>query len=118
MQLQFEQNATLATVALRGHLSASTGNAFREEMIALGSAHPDVVDWVLDMDNVDFLDSSGLGVLISLLKRVTEKKGDIVLVSLQKKVLMVFEITRALRIFRVFDTVEEASRAVRMKDAP
>ena len=63
------------------------------------------------MAGVDFLDSAGLGSLIALLKRVSERGGDMKIAGLQKKVRMVFEITRAFKVFDIFDNPDEALKA-------
>ena len=59
------------------------------------------------------MDSAGLGSLIAALKRITERGGDMKLACLQKKPRMVFEITRAYKVFEIFDTIEEALKSAR-----
>jgi anti-sigma B factor antagonist len=54
------------------------------------------------------MDSAGLGTLIAVLKRITERGGDMKIACLQKKPRMVFEITRAYKVFEIYDTVDEA----------
>ena len=66
---------------------------------------------MLDLAAMDFIDSAGLGVIIAILKRVTEQNGDIRIANLQRKARVVFEITRAYKIFEIFDSLEEALKA-------
>lgn len=63
---------------------------------------------VLDLGNVEFIDSGGLGALISTLKALRVTDGGLVLVSLSDPVASVLQITRLERVFDVCDTVEEA----------
>ena len=63
---------------------------------------------VVDLGNVEFIDSSGLGALISSLKVLRGNGGDLVLCSMSSQVHTVFEITRLLRVFEVFNDVETA----------
>lgn len=63
---------------------------------------------VLDCTHVEFIDSSGLGLLLRILKRALGGKRDIVLAAINDQVRMLFEITRADQIFQIFTTVEEA----------
>ena len=89
-------------------LTAATVDAFREQMAHWQSGEPAVKNYVIDLEQVDFMDSAGLGTLIAVLKRVTEQGGDMKIANLQKKPRMVFEITRAYKVFEIYETVEEA----------
>lgn len=92
-------------------LTAATVDSFREQLSRWQLAEPEVLNYVIDLARVDFMDSAGLGALIAVLKRVTERGGDMKVASLQKKPRMVFEITRAYKVFEIHDTVEEALKA-------
>jgi anti-sigma B factor antagonist len=89
-------------------LTAATVDTFREQLSIWQSAEPDVKNYVIDLKQVDFMDSAGLGTLIAVLKRITERGGDMKIACLQKKPRMVFEITRAYKVFEIYDTVDEA----------
>ena len=67
---------------------------------------------VLDMQNVEFLDSSGLGVIISTLKAM-DGDGELVLSGVKKGVMSLLCLTRMNRVFRVYDFNEEAIGAIR-----
>ncbi len=89
-------------------LTSATVDLFREHLSKWQLAEPDVKNYVIDLKQVDFMDSAGLGTLIATLKRVTELGGDMKIACLQKKPRMVFEITRAYKVFEIYDTVEDA----------
>ena len=65
---------------------------------------------VVDLDDVGFLDSTALGVLVGALKRARGEGGDVRIVCTQPRVRKVFEITRLDSAFDLFDTVDEAVR--------
>ena len=92
-------------------MTAATVDAFREELGAWQEVEHDVHNYVIDLEQVDFMDSAGLGTLIAVLKRVTERGGDMKIACLQKKPRMVFEITRAYKVFEIYESVEDAVRA-------
>lgn len=98
-------------VTLSGPLTAAGVDTFREQMHRWMDENQANRQIVLDADGMEFIDSAGLGVLIALLKRATERGGDIRIARLQSKARIVFEITRAFKMFEIFDTVEEALRA-------
>jgi anti-sigma B factor antagonist len=89
-------------------LTAATVDAFREQLLSWQSGATDVKNYVIDLKQVDFMDSAGLGTLIAVLKRITEAGGDMKIACLQKKPRMVFEITRAYKVFEIYDSVDEA----------
>jgi anti-anti-sigma factor len=63
---------------------------------------------VIDMEGVTFVDSSGLGSVVSALKQVRTSKGDLRLAAPNQQVRVVLELTTLDRVFPYFATVEEA----------
>jgi anti-sigma B factor antagonist len=63
---------------------------------------------ILDLSNVEFVDSSFLGAVVSGLKKVTAIKGDIKVVELQAPVRAMFELTRLYKVFEIFDNKQDA----------
>ena len=110
MGATFEQKGTAGLVTLAGTLTAANVDSFREQFTGWWRSVPETRNVVVDLGALDFLDSSGLGTLIALLKRVSERGGDMKIARLQKKVRMVFEITRAYKVFEIFDNVEDAAK--------
>ncbi len=111
MNLRMEIREGKGIATLSGALNAAGVDTFREQMLKWMTENEAVRQIVLDAGNLDYIDSAGLGVLIALLKRTTERGGDIRIARLGSKARMVFEITRAFKIFEIFDTVEEAMQA-------
>ncbi|HDR05965.1 MAG TPA: anti-sigma factor antagonist [Candidatus Marinimicrobia bacterium] len=67
---------------------------------------------IFDCSGMDFMDSTGLGALVSSLKYINQASGKLTIANLQSKPRIVFEITRAYKIFDVYNTVEEAEKAL------
>lgn len=62
---------------------------------------------VLDMSRIDFMDSSGLGALIAVLKRMSpEKKFEVA--GLTAPVQRVFDLTRMDHVFKIYKTIDDA----------
>ena len=59
---------------------------------------------VVNLDGVQYMDSTGLGVLVSALKRIREKNGNIVLTGLNPHLSKIFEITGLRKVFKVYPT--------------
>ncbi len=98
-----------AVLAVTGEVDVYTAPRFRERLIELVSqGHHKIV---VDLQGVDFLDSTGLGVLVGGLKRLRSHDGDLVLVCNQNRILKVFEITGLTKVFSISDSVDEAIAA-------
>ena len=63
---------------------------------------------VIDLSEVEFVDSSFLGAVVSGLKKIAANKGDIKISGLQSPVRSMFEITRLYKVFEIFDEIEDA----------
>ena len=63
---------------------------------------------VIDLSAVRFVDSSGLGAMLSCLRQMTARGGDLKLSGMSKQVRATFELVRMNRIFDIYDTNEAA----------
>ena len=91
-------------------LDASNADTFKERALGLLEAGGVVV---VDFSGTKFIDSVGLGCLVSLLKRAASNDGaKVVLCSLSPQVMQIFEMTRLHRLFEIFDTREDAEAAM------
>jgi len=68
-------------------------------------------DIVLQLDRLDFVDSSGLGALMRLMQAARSKKGDVKLSGVPPNIRKVLEMTNLLSQFETYDSVEEAITA-------
>ena len=66
---------------------------------------------VVDLEAVEFLDSTGLGVLVGGLKRVRAHEGSLRLVCTQERILKIFRITGLTKVFPIHSSVDEALSA-------
>jgi anti-sigma B factor antagonist len=64
--------------------------------------------FLLDLSQVDFIDSSGLGSMISILKTVSKNNGDMVLCNLNPAVENLFTLTRMNTVFKTYSNEKEA----------
>lgn len=63
---------------------------------------------VVDLGIVRFVDSSGLGALVSGFKNASARNGNLKLCNLQPQVQSMFELTRLHRVFEIFPDTEKA----------
>ena len=81
----------VSVIALRGEIDVYTAPLLRQKIVDL--VDEGALNIVVDMEKVDFLDSTGLGVLVEGLKRVKTRGGTLSLVATQDKILKIFDIT-------------------------
>jgi anti-sigma B factor antagonist len=98
-----------SVVDVKGEIDVYTAPKLREKLIELVSEGS--YDVVVNLEGVDFLDSTGLGVLVGALKRVKAHDGNLSLVCTQDKILKIFKITGLTKVFPIYDSVEEATSA-------
>jgi anti-sigma B factor antagonist len=94
-------------LAVNGEVDVYTAPRLREKLVELVSQGKYQI--IVDLEGVDFLDSTGLGVLVGGLKRLRSHDGDLVLVCTQPRILKVFEITGLTKVFAIHDSVAAAA---------
>lgn len=104
-QVPGSQNGDLVTL-LNGKLSLETVHAFIQTMRQEPAAH-----LVLDMSGVTFLDSSGVGALVSLFVSRKNARKTLALARLTKQGSAVLQVSGLLKLIPSYTTVEEAVSA-------
>jgi anti-sigma B factor antagonist len=93
-------------VHLGGEIDVYTAPLVREKLDE--QIHAGRTDLVVDLTDVTFLDSTGLGVLVGRLKLTRTRGGSLRLVGTADRVLKVFAITGLDKVFEIHDTLESA----------
>jgi len=97
-------------LAAGGEIDVYTAPQLRQRLVELvDEGRPQIV---VDMEQVEFLDSTGLGVLVGGLKRVRAREGSLRLVCSQERILKIFRITGLEKVFGIHPTVDAAVAAV------
>jgi anti-sigma B factor antagonist len=98
-----------AVLQVTGEVDVYTAPMLRErirELAARGAVH-----LIADLSQVDFLDSTGLGVLVGGLKRLREDGGSLALVIKTARILRIFQITGLTKAFAAWPAVADAITA-------
>ena len=94
-------------VSVGGEVDVATAPRLREELINLvAGGHNHLV---VDLEGLDFIDSTGLGVLVGALKRTRSNDGELRVVCTHSRILKVFEITGLDSVFGIAATIEEVT---------
>ena len=109
MEMSVEKIGEVAVVSPHAeHLDASVTEEFKRDIAPVLAENRQVV---LDMSSLQFVDSAGLGAILSCLRKLGTADGDLKLYGLSKQVRAAFEIARMHRIFDITATKEEAVKA-------
>ncbi|MBD2313394.1 STAS domain-containing protein [Desertifilum sp. FACHB-1129] len=93
-----------------GILDSTKASQFREEISHLVSSGADII--LVNLKDVTFVDSSGLGALVSALKIVRSSSGKLCLCSINEQVRMLFELTSMDRVFEVYPSEDDFLSAI------
>jgi len=104
------QSNDVTIVELGGRFDAASAAAVRDrlhDLIAQGHSK-----LVLNLSRMEFIDSAGLGALVSCLRRAAADGGDLRLAEVPAFCRSIFELTRLTRVFKVRESEEEAVAAI------
>lgn len=106
MSLHVSQQGEVCIIEVEGQLIV--GNRQELKQRVLDEAERGARKIVVDFARTGYIDSSGLGVLVSLAKRLRELGGDLRLANLNDDLQTLFELTKLDTLFQIADTRERA----------
>lgn len=106
MTLDANLHGDVLVIALHGQLIVGNRQALKQRVLDDIEAGTRKV--VVDFTNTGYIDSSGLGVLVSLAKRLRELGGDLRLANLNADLRTLFELTKLDSLFQIADSREQA----------
>ena len=101
-----EEKDGAVIISLAGEIDMKCSSELRAKFMKLFKSKPAVL--IVDMTKVEFMDSSGLAILVETLKWCRLNDSQLKLVGMAQTVRSVFEISRLDSIFKIYDTIEEA----------
>jgi anti-sigma B factor antagonist len=106
LSLETRQENGRTIIEVGGEIDVYTAPKLRDTITEL--VGQECYHLVIDMEKVDFLDSTGLGVLVGGLKKVRSHDGSMQLVCTQERLLKIFRITGLSKVFAIHATQAEA----------
>ena len=106
MGFQVSKNDDVTVVDVEGQLIVGNRQELKQKVLE----HLEAGDrkFVIDFSDTGYIDSSGLGVLVSLSKKIREQGGELRLSSLNEDLRTLFELTKLDTLFRIADTRDQA----------
>lgn len=109
MEIKSKKVGNIEVVSLKGKMDALNSIEVSDFLDDLTEKGYDSL--IIELGGVDYMSSSGLRVLLSLLKKLRGRGGDLKLCSLQPYVMEVFEIAGFTQLFEIYENEEEALKS-------
>lgn len=106
MSFNLRRFGQAAVVEVAGQLIV--GNRQELKRMILAELEEGTRQFVVDFALTGYIDSSGLGILVSLSKKIREAGGRLRLASLNEDLRTLFELTKLYTLFEICDSLEEA----------
>jgi len=107
MQLEIQRQENIPVVALKARVDARIATQLRREFEKL--ANCDDCSYIVDLGDVDFLDSAGLVPLVKLLKHARKRKGQVALIRSRKDAAnRILKLTKFDEVFHIADSRQGA----------
>ena len=106
MAFQVIKENDITVVAVDGQLIVGNRQELKQKV--LEELENGERKFVVDFDQTGYIDSSGLGVLVSLSKKIREQGGELRLANLNEDLRTLFELTKLDTLFKIADSRSEA----------
>ncbi len=107
LEVKTEERGKIRILHLKGFLDAHNHQIFRTSMNEMRS--DGLAKVVVNFEQLTYIGSSGIEVILANVQAMRDKGGDIVLCGMSQKVFKVFDLLGLPSFFRIFDTVDEAA---------
>ena len=105
METSTEQIGNVLKIKVIGRLVAGCAEEFKQMLLSSANTNNQIL---LDLSQMNYIDSSGLGAIVFAHQEITKQGGQLKIACLQPKPRVVFDITKVYRIFDIYDDVETA----------
>ena len=110
MQIAERESGAVTVLDLSGKITlGEDGNLLKDKLQSL--LHQNKKNILFNLANVSYVDSAGLGAIVSAYTTVTREGGSLKLANVTKKLQDLLSITKLLTVFETFDSEDEALRS-------
>ncbi|MFA5238486.1 MAG: STAS domain-containing protein [Phycisphaerae bacterium] len=116
ISVEYVDKATIVTFTDEKILEEKDLQALQESIMSVIESAAGGINMILDFQNVQFLSSAVLGLLIRISKKVYEQDGQLKLCGIAPKIYRIFKITRLTKIFDIYQDVNSAVESLTAAD--
>lgn len=99
MDIEIKNDQDVVRIIINGDIEMMTIKSFKQKLFEIGQSTDKNIE--IDLSNVDYIDSSGVGVLISLLKLQKKKGKSLIINKVSSKVLNVLKLSSLSDVFNI-----------------
>jgi anti-anti-sigma factor len=88
----------------------NTRDFLKKAKLAVAESGDEVSHFILDLRNIEIVDSVSLGSLVAIFKYVRDRKGELVIANASEPIRDLFELLHFTNVFKVHETLEDALR--------
>jgi len=99
MNIDVTEDESVVTITVNGDIEMMTIKSFKQKLFEVGQDMDKDIE--IDLSNVDYIDSSGVGVLISLLKLQKKKGRNLMINKVSSKVMNVLKLSSLSDVFNI-----------------
>ncbi len=100
-------------ISVNGEIDLYNAKELKDRVGYVCDDSPDGGDLIIDFKDVDYIDSTGLGIMIGIKRRIAESNGGLVLVLHSDRINKLFDITGLKNIFTITRSVDDAVAALK-----
>ncbi|HOJ77889.1 MAG TPA: anti-sigma F factor antagonist [Bacillota bacterium] len=108
MVIETERVGTNLIVTVDGELDLETSPEFRNLVEAKLDQYQTITHLILDLKKVNFIDSSGLGVILGRFKRISQDGGRMSAINVSDQLKRIFELSGLLKIMNIYNDRKQA----------
>jgi stage II sporulation protein AA (anti-sigma F factor antagonist) len=110
--VEMERIGTSLIVRIDEDLDLHTVDLLRKQIEEKLDNEVGIKNMILNLEDVDFIDSSGLGFIIGRYKRISNHGGELKIINIKESINKVFKLSGILKIVEIFTSEQEALKAV------
>ena len=109
IEVREDKKKKIKIVDIEGEVDVYTSMELKKELNSLIDNENKLL--IINLDKVTYMDSSGLGILVAILKRIKREEGNLRILKLTPSIRKIFELTRLTKFFEIFDDEAEAIKS-------
>lgn len=106
LEVTTKNDKSIVIVSIEGDVDLYSSPKLRTVLLELTKAKKKSV--LVDLNNVRYMDSSGVATLVEALQQIGKYKGKLKLANLRAAVKDVFELSRLDKVFDIYETIDDA----------
>jgi anti-sigma B factor antagonist len=110
MKLKVRKNQEIYIIDIQGELDLYSSYKLKD--LLLGMLNKNIDRFILNLEDVDYIDSSGLGTLVFIVSTIKKRKYKLAFINLSRPAQRVLEITKSMGFFPVITNLEEAIKVL------